>query len=92
MVATAAIRAVYEDGRLRLIDPVELAEGQEIRLLILPERDLVRDALGDLVVQNPSDDDGDKIDEAALLREIDAATQGIPPVSDAILEERQEGP
>lgn len=30
------IRAIYEGGRLRLLDPVELAEGEEVRVAITP--------------------------------------------------------
>ncbi len=88
---TDAVRAIYEQGRLRLLDPVNLAEGQEIALLILSERERARAALGDLLVQYPPQLTED-IDEVTLLAEIDAAMQGKPPVSDAILEERREGP
>ncbi len=31
------IRAVYEHGLLRLLDPVELSEGQTVRVAITPE-------------------------------------------------------
>ena len=44
------IRAVYKGGKLWLLDPVHLTEGQEVRVLILSEEDRVRAALGDLVV------------------------------------------
>jgi predicted DNA-binding antitoxin AbrB/MazE fold protein len=40
---TAPIRAVYEDGRLRLLDPVDLAEGEQVSIAILRERGRVRD-------------------------------------------------
>jgi predicted DNA-binding antitoxin AbrB/MazE fold protein len=32
-MAARAIRAIYEQGRLRLLDPVDLTEGQEIQRL-----------------------------------------------------------
>jgi predicted DNA-binding antitoxin AbrB/MazE fold protein len=88
---TQAVRAIYEQGRLRLLDPVNLVEGQPVELMILSERERARIALGDLLVKyapEPQDD----IDEEALLAEIDAATRGNPAVSDAILDERREGP
>ena len=83
------LRAIYKDGQLRLLDPVDLADDQEVKLVILDERALVRAALGDLVVDRiPVADD---IDEAALMAEIEAGCAGIT-LSDLIIEERQEGP
>jgi len=37
-------------------------------------------------------DYGDRVHAGQLLAEIDAAMQGKPPISDAIIEERREGP
>jgi predicted DNA-binding antitoxin AbrB/MazE fold protein len=85
------IRAVYEQGRLRLLDPVRLTDGQEIRLAILSEREQVRLALADLLqpeARAPADD----LDEAALFALLDAELQDNVAVSDAILEERRAGP
>jgi predicted DNA-binding antitoxin AbrB/MazE fold protein len=31
----ASIRAIYENGKLRLLDPVELQEGQEVKITIV---------------------------------------------------------
>lgn len=86
-----ALRAVYEHGRLRLLDPVDLAEGQQIVLVILSDRERVQNALGNLVVRYEDEPESD-IDEVALLADIDREMQGKPPISDAIIEERQEGP
>ncbi len=87
------VRAIYEHGRLRLLDPVDLAEGQEIQLLIVSERERARTALGDILVDNPPDHAPDEsVDETALLAEIDADMKGKPGVSDVIIEERREGP
>ncbi len=86
------IRAIYEHGHLRLIDPVDLAEGQEIQLVILSERERARAALSDILVHYEPDTELDEIDEAALLAEIHADTKGKPVISDAIIEERREGP
>jgi predicted DNA-binding antitoxin AbrB/MazE fold protein len=89
---TTPIRAVYQDGRLRPLGPVDLEEGQQVDLLILrSERERAVVALGDLVVQLPDTGDID-VDEEALLREITEAYRDAPPVSDAIIEERREGP
>ena len=86
-----ALRAVYENGLLRLLDPVSLTEGQTIRLVILSEREQARAALKYLLVDY-GPDIPDDIDEAALWAEIDTAAPIQPPVSDAIIEERREGP
>lgn len=87
-----AIRAIYEQGYLRLVDPVPLREGQEIEVLILSEKEQARAALADLLVE-PSQSsvfDAD-MDEEALLQEIEAGFQGIQSLSDAIIAERREG-
>ena len=85
------IRAVHHQGNLRLLDPVDLSEGQEIQVVILSDRDRARAALGDLLVEFP-DPTGEDIDEEALLREIREAFRGQPPLSETIIEERREGP
>ncbi len=86
-----AIRAVYNEGQLRLLDPVDLSEGQEIRLMILSEDERVIAALGDLLADVPGTT-GEALDEDLLAREIEEGFRGQPPLSDTILEERREGP
>lgn len=49
------IRAIYEKGILRLIDPVELEEGQQVKLTLLT---------------NADDDIEKKLADAGLLAEI----------------------
>jgi predicted DNA-binding antitoxin AbrB/MazE fold protein len=85
------IRAVYKGGQLWLLDPVQVTEGQEIRVLILSEEDRVRAALSDLVVPYSAATEKD-IDEEALVREVEEGFRGQPPLSETILEERREGP
>jgi predicted DNA-binding antitoxin AbrB/MazE fold protein len=91
MMISQSIRAVYQDGYLRLLEPIDLAEGEEIRVMILTETDQVRAALGDLVV-SVSEIVGDDVDVPALLNDIWTATQGIPSVSLTIVEDRLNGP
>jgi len=88
---STAIRAVYEHGHLRLLDQVDLAEGQEIRVMIVNDAQGVRAALGELLVAFPRVSEPE-IDEADLLSEIDVAYKGRPPISDAIIQERRDGP
>ncbi len=59
--------------------------------MILSEQERTRAALGDLLVE-PEQDTGDAVDDAGLLAEIDATLQGQVPVSEAIIQERQDGP
>ena len=86
-----SIRAVYQNGQLRLLDPVELSEGQEVELVILSEQEKLHSALGDLLVQIDSDSIED-IDEQSLLAEIAEDFRGQPPLSQSIIEERNKGP
>ncbi len=83
------IRAIYEDGYLRLLDPLTLTTGQEVKLTIETpsEQDTLRDVLGDLVRWATPADDRDAWAEAEADR-IDQAFQGTPPLSQIILEER----
>lgn len=88
---TQAVRAVYEHGHLRLLDPVTLVEGEQVSVTIQSEREKMRAALSDLVVPSAPLPDDD-LDEEALQQEVDAACQGVPPVSEVIIQERREGP
>jgi predicted DNA-binding antitoxin AbrB/MazE fold protein len=87
-----AVRAVYENGHLRLLDPVELAEGQEIivRLEKQDERAAVRAALGDLIrPANPDDNRDAWVEDEA--QNIEDAFRGTRPLSEIIIEERESG-
>jgi predicted DNA-binding antitoxin AbrB/MazE fold protein len=85
------IRAVYSHGRLRLLDDVQLNEGQEVHLVILSEKERARIALGGLIMV-PRGRSVEEIDEAALLEEIAKGYRGTPLLSDAIIADRREGP
>lgn len=85
------IRAVYHQGQLTLLDPVGLSDGQQIQLVILSETDSVRAALGDLLVERPILPEDD-IDEEALMKEVEDAFRGQPPLSQTLIDERNEGP
>lgn len=86
-----AIRAIYEQGHLRLLEPIDLAEGQEVEVVVHLKADdaALRAALVDLDIQwsNPAADI-ESVDEDALLREVETAFQGEPPLSQYIIEDR----
>lgn len=87
------VQAVYEDGHLRLLEPVNLQNGQQVSISIQtkPESDeAIRAALGDLVQwPNPHDDRYAEVE--ALAEEIDRAfSVGSRPLSEMIIEDRGE--
>jgi predicted DNA-binding antitoxin AbrB/MazE fold protein len=86
------IRAIHKDGYLKLLDPVALAEDQELAVIIMDSSALIKAALGDLLLSFDPISPEDEIDEAALLAEIQQAFAGQAPLSEAILEERRTGP
>jgi hypothetical protein len=90
------LRAIYEKGQLRLLGSEKPTEGQEFTLVPddpAAHRAKVRAALGDLLVQphelNLLDDE--TIPDEVLAQEIEEAFKGLPPLSQTIIEERQEG-
>jgi predicted DNA-binding antitoxin AbrB/MazE fold protein len=86
-----SIRAVYKNGQLQPLDPIELAEGQEVRLQIIDERHRVVDALSDLLVRDEGGGvEADDFDEDALQKQLDAVLKGVT-LSDLIIEERRTG-
>ncbi|MBI5667268.1 MAG: antitoxin family protein [Chloroflexi bacterium] len=86
------VRAVVEDGQLKLLDPVDLPEGQQLRLQIetLSEEDAIRAALGDAVRWHDTSDDSDAWVED-MAGEIAQALSKGPSLSQIIIEERESG-
>lgn len=85
------VRAIYRAGVLRLLEPVNLPEGEEVSLVILSDEERARAALSDLLV------DPDTLplvegDDEELMRSIAEAFRGQPPLSESIIEERRSGP
>lgn len=84
------IRAVYEHRQLRLLDPVDWAEGQKVQITAISERERGRTALKDVAMKyNVAPKIDTEIDEVALLAQITADMQGKLSISDAIIEERR---
>lgn len=87
----ASIRAIYHNGQLKLLDPVDLVEGQEVELQILESQKSLQELVGDLL-ENFTDDeiniDESQIDEEAILAQIAEAMKGKRPLSEIIIEDR----
>lgn len=100
-----AVRAIYENGTLRLLDPLDLPPGQQVILQVdpveaeatdanklTPEQELaiLREALGDLVIwADPDYDDGNAWVEDEL-ENIARELAGGKSLSEIIIEERHE--
>ena len=87
------VKAIYEGGKFRLLEPVHLSEGQKVTLDILPETALqneaeaIRAALGDSVRwHDPNDNRHAWVEDMA--GEIAEAFKGLKPLSEVIIEER----
>jgi len=88
-----AVRAIYEDGHLRLLDPVDLAEGEQVNITFLSEHEVTLVALKGLLVPMPPPDGDDFDDEEAMrLVKEELRLAGYPSASQYIIEERREGP
>ena len=88
---TTRVRAIYENGQLRLLDPVELIEGQQVSINIeaLTEQDRIREMLGDLVRwHDPTDNRDAWVEDEAEA--VDMAFRGDPPMSQLVIEDRDE--
>jgi len=86
-----SIRAIYHDGQLRLLDPINLREGQEIQIHIVEQPDSLTQALADmLILIGESESALTGYDESAAQQRLDAALSGQRPLSEIILEERHE--
>jgi predicted DNA-binding antitoxin AbrB/MazE fold protein len=85
------VRAIYEDGVLRLLDPVELTDGQEVKVQIdtRNEQERMKAALGDLAHWPDASDDSDAwVEQRAEA--LDKALQGVTPLSQGVIVDRDE--
>jgi predicted DNA-binding antitoxin AbrB/MazE fold protein len=89
---TISVRVIVENGKLRLLEPLDLAEGQELEVTIVTEGERAAAALDDLLVEVGASLDDSPLDDAELMREIAEGFRGQRPLSETIIEERREGP
>jgi predicted DNA-binding antitoxin AbrB/MazE fold protein len=86
-----SIRAVYKNGQLQPLEPIDLAEGQEVQLHIVDDQQDTLAAIADFMQPDmPAVDVPDDFDEVALQQQIDEAVQNVT-ISDLIIEERRTG-
>jgi predicted DNA-binding antitoxin AbrB/MazE fold protein len=81
------IRAIYEDGQLRLLDRVSLHEGEQVNITILSNRDRIRAILKDQV-DEANEGMMDDLDLERLRREVEEGFKGVRSLSEIIIEER----
>jgi predicted DNA-binding antitoxin AbrB/MazE fold protein len=86
----AAIRVIYRNGQLHPLEPLQLDEGQELRIQILDTaaEEALLVAVADLLVQYPVP--AEVVDEEALQRLLDAAFADTPPASEIIIDARHQ--
>lgn len=94
-----AIRAIYEDGHLRLLDPVELVEGEYVDVTIAPsnadaltDAQRMRAALGSAVCFPAPRREGEEIEPEWIPLQLDNLHEGELTTSEYIIQERREGP
>jgi len=83
-----SIRAVYKNGQLQPLDPVELQEGEEVQIQIVKPEVRWVDGVADMLVT--FDEVTEAIDEVTLQAQLDAALKGKRPLSEIIIEDRYE--
>ena len=94
-----AIRAIYEDGHLRLLDPVELAEGEYVDVTIAPTKaesltddQRMRAALANSVRFPTPRQKGEEIEPEWIPLQLKNWQEGQLTASEYIIQERREGP
>ena len=86
-----SIRAIYRAGQLQLIDPVSLTEGEEVELVIVPQRDRLRSLLHDLIIETDVKPYS-TAEEMSLMQAVMAALDHTSSLSSTLIEERRSGP
>jgi predicted DNA-binding antitoxin AbrB/MazE fold protein len=81
------VRAVYHDGIMQLLDPVDLPDGQQLKIRIEPdtENDALRAALRDLVTRPDLSDNSDAWIETGAVAEALSSGHSL---SEIVTEER----
>lgn len=90
------VRAIYEHGSLRLLDPVDLEEGEQVKVVVQPtnaiddEEAKIRAALADMNIQYPDPNAviEDLLDDEEMYALLDAELKDAPSSSQYIIDQR----
>lgn len=90
------VRAIYEHGILRLLEPIELEEGEQVDVIIQTinaiedEEAQIRAALADMNIQYPDPNAviEDELDDEEMYALLDAELKDAPSSSQYIIDQR----
>ncbi|MDX2161686.1 MAG: antitoxin family protein [bacterium] len=83
-----SVRAVYQDGQLRLLEPLDLREGQEVHVQIVESAPNFRDLIADLLIQFDETENPIEWDDDSAQQALDPLLHGLPSLSEIIIEDR----
>lgn len=83
------VRAIYQNGTFQPIDDVNLADGQEVQLHIVSHAVSAKSIVEDLLVIT-AQSDADVFDEVSIMQELDEALTGKTPLSEIVIDERND--
>lgn len=89
------IRLVYENGVFRPTEPVDYEDGAEVMVELFTEREFEDRLIEQLyeegvLVRIPDGDNDDDFDEAAAMARIRKAFSGGKPLSEIVIEDRED--
>lgn len=86
------VEAIYEDGRFLPLSPVHLQNGEKVKLDITVQsaRERMRETLVGLLVED--EDDGEDLGDVPPVGVFDVYASQGKPLSQLIIEEREESP
>ena len=82
------IRAIYENGYLRLLEPLELPEGSTVNINILSDKEQAQLVLKDILVHDDTVELDEHLDEEKLTREVQQGLRGKKSLSEIIIMQR----
>lgn len=82
------VRAVFQDGKFQPLDEVKLENGQEVHLHIVQQGSGIRDLIADMLVQFDYNDT--EFEEDAIMTDLENVLAGKRPLSEIIIEERED--
>lgn len=84
------VQAIYEKGKLTLLSPIILTEGERVEITVLSAKDRLRALLGEEAVAPAGDTRIETSEEQQMLTLLREQMSNVPSLSQAIIEERHE--